>query len=140
MAKAKNRNRIVWCDRGWFPTYFGFCPSKKAWDRQMLRMGVDGCPYPDTDAKCNVFWNAKDEDGGGEKTVIIVTVGEHIDAKDSMGILGLLVHECAHVWQFIREDIGEVNPSHEAEAYAMQNIVMSIFSAYADTRGVKVTT
>lgn len=103
----------------------------------MRRLGVADCPYPETDAKCNVFWNAEYK-RGGKKTIIMVTVGEHIDAKDHLGILGLLIHECTHVWQFIRQDIGETAPSYETEAYAMQNIVMSMLNAYSETRGIEV--
>ena len=135
MSKEKI-NRIAWCDRGWFPTYFGFCPSKKAWDREMKRLGIVDCPYPTSDARCTSFENATYKDGG-KKTLALVTVGEHIDGKNSMGILGILVHECVHVWQTVRQDIGEESPSKEFEAYAMQNIVMSIFAAYAETRGQK---
>ena len=65
-----------------------------------------------------------------------MTIGEHIDHKDDpVGVVGLIAHESAHVWQHIRRDIGENNPSPEFEAYAMQNIIMSLCEAYASTRG-----
>lgn len=135
---AKKNSKVVWCDRGWFPAYFGFCPNKKAWDREMKRLGIGCEEYPTTDAKCTVFFNACEKDAAVGKTIILVTIGEHIDTNDHLGIIGLIIHEATHVWQFIREDAGEDIPSKEIDAYAMQNICMSLIDAYSKTRGVGI--
>lgn len=96
----------------------------------MKRLGASDA-YPTSDGRCTVFENRKTG-----KVCIIVTIGEQIDHKDDpVGVVGLIVHEAVHVWQNIRRDIGEVNPSPEFEAYAMQNIVMSLCESYASTRG-----
>ncbi|MFG1413466.1 hypothetical protein V5G24_20360 [Xanthobacter sp. VTT E-85241] len=125
------KHEVVWCDRGWLPTYFGFCPSKRAWKKEMKRLGAAE-PYPTSDGRCTTFENTK-----AGKLCVIVTISERIDHKDDpIGVLGLVTHEAAHVWQAIKNDIGEDRPSHEFEAYAMQNIVMEICKAYADTRGI----
>lgn len=135
---SPNKSKVIWCDRGWFPAYFGFCPDKKAWKREMKRIGIKHHPYPDGDATCSVFHNAVERDATIGKTIILVTIGDHIDANDHLGIIGLIVHEATHVWQFIREDAGEDEPSKEIDAYAMQNIVMSLIDAYSKTRGVSI--
>ncbi len=97
----------------------------------MKRLGADE-PYPTSDGRCTTFENTK-----AGKLCVLVTISERIDHKDDpIGVLGLVVHEAAHVWQAIKNDIGEDRPSHEFEAYAMQNIVMELCKAYADTRGV----
>lgn len=44
----------------------------------------------------------------------------------------LMVHEGAHFWQHICEDIGELAPSKEFEAYAMQFIAQKMFYALTD--------
>lgn len=103
----------------------------------MKRLKIDDAPYPNNDGKCTAFWNVAHKEGGA-KTLILVTIGDHIDAKDHLGIIGLIVHEATHVWQRICEDCGETEPSAEAEAYAMQNITLELIEAYANTRGVKV--
>lgn len=47
----------------------------------------------------------------------------------------LLIHEAVHVWQDLREAIGEEKPSSEFEAYTVQNITAELFAAYERTRG-----
>ena len=27
-------DRVIWCERGWQPLYYGFCPSEAAWKRE----------------------------------------------------------------------------------------------------------
>ena len=99
----------------------------------MKRLGASE-PYPDTDGRCCTFENTKDS-----KVCVIVTISERIDVKNEpVAIVGLIVHEAAHVWQAIKKDIGEVQPSPEFESYALQWIVMQLLDAYARTRGVKV--
>lgn len=48
-------------------------------------------------------------------------------------ILGLLVHEAVHVWQFHCEWIGEEKPGTEAQAYGIQKIATELFKAYIDS-------
>ncbi|MDG9793062.1 hypothetical protein [Brucella anthropi] len=124
-----NKDRVNWCDRGWQPVYFGFCPSKKAWKREMKRLDCKE-PYPDTDGRCTTFTN----DG---KVVVIVTIRDGSENERSITeITGLLVHEATHVWQTIRNDIGEQDPSPEFEAYSMQAIFQGLLTAFQETRGL----
>lgn len=58
-----------------------------------------------------------------------------VAARPPLNTAALLVHEAAHVWQDICEGIGEARPSSEFEAYALQNIVEDLFTAYEKTRG-----
>jgi len=50
-----NLNSVVWCDRGWQPVEYCFCPSEEAWDKQLKRMGITGEPYPDSDGRATIF-------------------------------------------------------------------------------------
>lgn len=112
------------------PAYYGFCPSERAWKREMKRLCPKVSPpedYPTADGRATSF----EEDG---KLCIIVTLNERIDRKDRGGIFCLIVHEATHVWQMIRRDINEREPSVEFEAYAMQAIVMNLCKAYGETR------
>ncbi|KAB2692512.1 hypothetical protein [Brucella intermedia] len=122
-------DRVNWCDRGWQPVHFGFCPSKKAWKREMKRLNCKE-PYPDTDGRCTIFTNEG-------KVVCIVTLRDGSENERSISeITGLLVHEATHVWQTIRDDIGEKDPSPEFEAYSMQAIFQGLFTAFQETRGL----
>lgn len=122
-------DRVIWCDRGWQPVHFGFCPSKKAWKREMKRLNCKE-PYPDTDGRCTTFTNEG-------KVVCIVTLRDGSENERSISeITGILVHEATHVWQTIRDDIGERDPSPEFEAYSMQAIFQGLFTAFQETRGL----
>ena len=47
----------------------------------------------------------------------------------------LICHEAVHVWQAIRETLGEKEPSSEFEAYSIQNIVQTLLYEYDRLRG-----
>ncbi|WP_146097128.1 hypothetical protein [Brucella oryzae] len=87
-------------------------------------------PYPYTDGRCTTFTNEG-------KVVCIVTLRDGSENERSISeITGLLVHEATHVWQTIRDDIGEKDPSPEFEAYSMQAIFQGLFTAFQETRGL----
>ena len=45
-------------------------------------------------------------------------------------IIGLIIHESVHIWQKIKEDINEKDPSYEFEAYSIQRIAQELITAY----------
>lgn len=45
-------------------------------------------------------------------------------------LLGLIVHECEHIKQYLFEEIGEESPSAEFEAYVVQEIATNLFDDY----------
>lgn len=68
--------------------------------------------------------------------VIIVTASAEIKETTSpLGIAGICAHEAVHVWQYIKEHIGEESPGMEQEAYAIQAITHQLFEAFEKTRG-----
>jgi hypothetical protein len=121
-------DRVIWFDRGHYPTYIGFCPSAKAWRREMRKLQVLDEPYPQTDAKCTRFET-------GDKTVVLITMSERLDDGCPIGRAALLVHEAVHAWQYVREDIGQTGrEGKEIEAYAIQYLTMKVLDAYQKTR------
>jgi hypothetical protein len=64
----------------------------------------------------------------------IVTVSDRRKRR-GIEVVGLIVHEAMHVWRFVREKMGEREPSLEFEAYAMQAISQNLIDAYEKTRG-----
>ena len=125
----KKTDKTIWCDPGWFPTRYAFVPSEKAWNAEVKRLGANE-PYPDSDGRCTTLQNK--ETG---QLACLVTISEKMDGRDPMGVIGLIVHEAVHVFQSLREDIGEDRPSEEFEAYSIQNISLNLIDAYARTRG-----
>lgn len=133
-APAAQLNRTIWCDRGFLPLYYGFCPSATAWRYDMRKLEVDDPPpYPESDGHTWYFYNRTTGKGAA-----IVTIADKLDAmgrKDPEAMIGLIVHETMHVWRHQRELIGEDKPSSEFEAYAMQFMVQQLYRAYCRTRG-----
>lgn len=131
-SEGPGPNDIVWGDNGFFPSFYGFCPSPVAWRRQLVKMKVSPIPYPTSPGHCTAFWSAKTD--YGTKLVQLVTLGPELDKRTIDEISGVIVHEATHVWRHIRKDIGEKKPSPEFEAYSMQMIYQSLFTGYVKTR------
>lgn len=123
-------NDVVWINRGWQTAYIGFCPSATAWKRAMKRLGCPNEPYPQSAGRCSTF----EKKGGIGGLTIIVSLGPAAEHANDTEIAGLIVHEATHVWQFVREHMGEKHPSVEFEAYSMQAIFQGLYDAYLDTK------
>jgi len=133
VSKRKVKNEVVWCDNGWFPYHFGFCPNEKAWDREMKRLDVQPPePYPTQDARVTFFeYNHKKD---GRKACALVTM--KATPRSASSKVALLAHEAMHVWQALLDDIGETKrPSSEFEAYSVQAILGGLMKAFEMTRG-----
>ena len=62
----------------------------------------------------------------------IVQIGD-TSKRISVEIHGLLLHESVHVWQRIRQRMGEHNPSTEFEAYSIQAIAQDLFAMFEES-------
>jgi hypothetical protein len=132
MRKREEADRVIYCDRGFFPIYYGFCPSEAAWKREMKRLGMCGAPYPSDDANATVIDSDK-VDG----VTVLVTVSEKVEAMAAVKTMAVIAHESVHVWQTIRKQMDESDPSPEFEAYAIQDIVLRLGAAYERSRRPK---
>lgn len=133
MAKEskKSKNRTVWCDRSWFPFYFGFVPDKASWEIETKELGYDG-QYIERGAACDTL---KTNLG---RTVVLVTMSEKCDDLDAVGLTGLMVHEATHVFDAMLRAMGEKKPSSEFKAYSVQCIYQQLMEAYIKTRNKKL--
>lgn len=120
-------NDIVWLDRGWQPVRIGFCPTKKAWKKEMKRINCDR-EYIRNNAQCDMFKCP------GAPTLILVTIDKSADTRNPIEVIGLLMHEAVHVWQRVCDEIGEEDPGWEMEAYAIQSITQDLIQAFEETR------
>ncbi|MFW2055748.1 hypothetical protein [Acinetobacter haemolyticus] len=62
-------------------------------------------------------------------TYAIVQIGNTAD-KEAIEVYGLLLHEAVHIWQRVKQLMGEANPSVEFEAYSIQAIAQDLFEMY----------
>lgn len=122
---------MVWIDRGWQPVAIGFCPSERAWHREMKRLKADP-PWPQTSSAAGYTQRMTNDKTG--QAVIIVCVFPSVEC-DALDVIMTLVHEAVHVWQFLCEKIGETEPGIEMEAYGIENIARGLVEAYTATQG-----
>lgn len=133
MAK---KDRVIYFERGWQPVFIGFCPNEKAWKREMKRIkragsDVSQCDYPTSDGHMMTFYPPN------APPVCIITIKDGAEKERCLSaIVGIIVHECTHVWQEIRDFIGEAKPGAEQEAYAIQTLTMYVLAAFYQTRGL----
>ena len=59
----------------------------------------------------------------------IVCIGD-IEGCSKDEIYGLILHECVHIWQTIKEWMREERPGDEIEAYSIQSIFMNMLSVW----------
>jgi hypothetical protein len=69
-----------------------------------------------------------------DSTYAIVQIGDTSE-RTSVEIHGLLLHEAVHVWQRVKQRMGETNPSTEFEAYSIQSIAQDLFEMFEESQG-----
>lgn len=70
----------------------------------------------------------------GKSAAAIVCLGD-MKEYDYAEIAALIAHEAVHVWQAVRETLGEKEPSSEFEAYSVQNILQTLLYEYERLSG-----
>lgn len=131
-------NRPHWCDRTLIhgPAYYGLCVTERALHATLRKLRIPREQWPPfvgapaAKATTYIFENPDGE------LVIVVTIKDW-EKKTGIEVAGLLVHESVHIWQAIRRAIGEIEPSKEFEAYALQNISQSLMVAFAEATGAR---
>jgi len=140
-----SRDEVYWCPRIWYWPYYGFCPSERAWYKEMRNtqswIESDGHaaihPWPNPkEAKVTRLRLVEHEEGAPpiDKLVLLVTVADHLDQKPIDTVCGVMVHEAAHVFRYLCKEIGERKPSAEFVSYTLQTITQQLFKGYLLTR------
>lgn len=129
--EIKKPKGAVWIERAIIESPFcvGLCQTEKQFKNELKRLGVAESE--------NVQWVTEGKDAtvtefsGTKKHEKCFLVGVKQDkSAKPIEIVGLLVHEAVHVWQRIRQDMNEDEPSTEFEAYAIQNLSIRLIDAY----------
>ena len=115
------------------PVYYCVCFSEDEFLRELKRLKIPKNTYPnwldDSDARVHFFSNPKKPN----KEVAIVCLQLSVDVSIEQHY-ALLVHEAVHIWQRIRELLGESNPSKEFEAYAIQRLCLELFDRLSEEK------
>jgi hypothetical protein len=123
------KNSTVWIDRGWQPVLIGYVPSEAAWNRTVRQYNINSA-WPEITKGGG--WSQLLSNSSG--AIILVCVSDE-GVTEPVEIVLTIVHEAAHVWQFLRSHICETAPGLEMEAYGIEAITRGLISAYCQTQG-----
>lgn len=126
--------RPIWSDLDLVrcPIHYGLCTDEKQYEAELERLRVphaDRSPFI-SNSHSHATAHHLDNKGTG-KTCVIVCMRPGA-ARTGIEIAGLLVHEAVHIWQEIRRNIGEHEPSSEFEAYSLQTIAQELMWLYRE--------
>ena len=107
--------------------YLTLCLSEEEVTYALRGMTKEHVRFPLSGALCTTFHHQKT----GEMCAVISVSKQSQDRCNAIEMAGLLIHEAVHVWQAYAEDIGEVRPGSEQEAYAIQGISQELLAEYA---------
>jgi len=108
------------------PIQYGLCVSQKAYAKALRKNNLLGNPVEWIKNGANATTHHFIGDNGQGMSVVCIQPS-HVTNNQ---IASLLVHEAVHIWQECRDRMGEVNPSREFEAYAIQGISQELMEMY----------
>lgn len=114
------------------PFYFGLCLSKEAFQRELRRLKLPREKWPEWQRSRNAGATAHWLEHGATGRRFAIVCLKVRRGVTRVQIDALLVHEAVHVWQWIKEDIGEDAPSKEFEAYSIQRLAQTLMAAYRE--------
>lgn len=122
------RNGIDYINLGPVPGYVGFCFKEESFRKEMKHLKVqDPKPWitPGADGTCHALTHPV------HGTTAIVCIDKaQAKKRNPDSVIELMVHECTHAWQVLRDAMGERFPSSEFEAYTVAYLVRQCIRAY----------
>lgn len=112
------------------PCHLALCLTEKQFQQKCKELKVPKSGRPEfmhtwhSHATVHFFENRED------CSVAAVVCIRDMDKYSYAEVASLICHEAVHVWQAIRETLGEKNPSSEFEAYSIQNITQTLLYEY----------
>lgn len=121
-----NNKKPKWLERATTVSpYLALCGSKKEFADTLAHLKVkDAPPFVMKDATTHTF------NSDGNTACVVCFSFEDAANHQLVECIGLLIHEATHVWQQMRDDMGEKNPSSEFEAYSMQAIAQRLIEDF----------
>lgn len=139
MSKARSRKKIKtglnWLDRALVvsPYCFALCKSEKQFHAELKCLGISKKDWPEfvsnTHLSATTHFFEKETKNINRCCIVCVRIPK---GHSELEIAGLLVYEAVHIWQAIRDNIGETRPSSEFEAYAIQCISQRLIASWGE--------
>lgn len=123
---VKRTKGFVWCDAYLFysPVAFALSTDEQAFKKELKRLNCTQHSPWLLDNEQGKVHSFSTQEGS---MALIVAVRPSSDKDD---LLLTLVHESVHVFQIIKEAIGEDKPSREFEAYSIESVFSALWQAY----------
>lgn len=127
----KHKKKQRESDVRFFTSAFGFTDfclvlTEKDLDDVCAYLEIDKSLFIDLPSSGRVDFLQNDKTG---KNVAVMRIQEE-ERYSLAEHIGLIAHECTHIKQAIMEDINEHKPSHEFEAYQVQELVTNMVDEY----------
>jgi len=116
------------------PYYVGLVTNEQAFRQELKRLKVPEKDWPDYMGSNHADATAHFLEKADGSSISLVCLREK-KKVDRVQVLGVLIHEAVHVWQYVRRYLGESAPSDEFEAYAVQKIAQGLIAAYVNQTG-----
>lgn len=111
------------------PCHYAICANEKDYKKELVRLKISPKsrpPFLSRGAHATVHFFDQTKHN---HLAAIVCVGS-LKGMTRGQIAGLIAHEAVHIWQEVREHLGEDRPSSEFEAYAVQNITQRLIDSF----------
>lgn len=124
------KSKVEWLSRNLIPSpyHYALCLTEQQYHGELKRIGIPERlwdNFVDKDAAAHFL------SGDGGTLLAIVTLNQR-KGRSLEQVYGLLVHEAVHIWQAIKDELGEKIPGAEQEAYSVQAIAQSLMESYRD--------
>lgn len=120
--------KLKWADRCLLvsPVYFTVCTNERDFITELKRLKLKPKDIPQF-IKSPIHATTHYVEYQGRKAAIVCLTPTK---ETGIEIAALLCHEAMHIWRFIKDDLGEHDPSAEMEAYAVQHIVQELMTLF----------
>lgn len=111
------------------PVHVGLFCYPEDFEKERKKRKIPPCQYITDHAQMCVHTFENDETGMQVKCICVDM--RKMKGQSTNEIIAMLVHEVIHVWQGIKEYLGERSPSNEFEAYAIQHLTLNVLELFA---------
>jgi hypothetical protein len=126
-------DKVIYLNTGrMLPFYVGVAFTEKAFKKETKRLGVTTDPWLGGSDFARIHTFEK----GSDLNFLICMSEKMAKTRTLSGVMALAVHEVMHLWQALKDHIGETHPGSELEAYIIQHIVGCLFYEILQLRGI----
>ena len=131
---SKKEKGGIWIDRALVlsPLYVALCTTEAQFKKELedINIPLNAQPKFTFNDHSDAATHFLTKDGYNCCIVCI----RHRKGISAHQVYALLCHESVHVWQEIKDILGEDDPSHEFEAYSIQRVFQNLMEAYKELK------